>query len=95
MITLNNTEHKTDIPSKDTCLEMFKKEMDAYCAYKAWADDTDDEVLEMALEEIMEDEFLHARFLRDYMIDKEVYSLSADDPYEKRFWKAHKKFFRN
>ena len=51
-------------------------------------------ILEMALDEIMMDEYLHAKFLRDYMMDKGTYTLSADDPHEKKFWKIQKKLFR-
>jgi hypothetical protein len=79
----------------ETLESLFRKEIDAYCAYKKWCEETDDEVLEMALEEIMMDEFLHANFLRDYLMDNHMYTLSEDDPHEKKFWKIKKRFFRD
>jgi hypothetical protein len=106
MIVVNGKEtsmeqHKSETMSvadieKDSSMEdMFRKELDAYCTYKEWADDTDDDVLEMALEEIMFDEYLHAKFLRDYMIDKGWYKLTDVDPHEKRFQKIHKHMFED
>lgn len=98
MIVLNNKETVTETKHTDYDMsleDLFRRELDAYCAYKKWADDTEDSILEMALEEIMMDEFLHASFLRDYMIDKDIYPLTGDDPHEKRFWKLRKKLFRD
>lgn len=98
MIVLNKDmptmEHK-DVEHGTTLEDMFRKELDAYCAYKEWVDETEDVVLEMALEEIMLDEYLHAKFLRDYMMDKGVYTLTPEDPHEKKFWKIQKKLFRD
>ena len=79
---------------KESLEDLFRKELDAYCAYKEWLEETTDSTLEMALEEIMLDEFLHAKFLREYMMDKGMYMLSENDPYEKKFWRAQKRFFR-
>ena len=88
-----NVEHKPEMKDhgKETMEDMFRKELDAYCTYKDWAEETEDEILEMALEEIMVDEYLHAKFLRDYMIDKDMYTLTDTDPHEKKFWRIHKK----
>ena len=93
--TPNNMENKPDTKDrkKETMEDMFRKEIDAYCAYKEWLDETDDEILEMALEEIMVDEYLHAKFLRDYMIDKDKYTLTDSDPHEKKFWMIQKKMW--
>jgi hypothetical protein len=77
----------------ETYVDLFRKELDAYCAYKDWSEETDDTMLEMALEEIMYDEYLHAKFLRDYLIDHGMYTLTDADPHEKKFWKIHKKLF--
>jgi hypothetical protein len=97
MIVLNNkdqtSEHHME-HDKMSLEELFKKELDAYCAYKKWSEDTEDDILEMALEEIMLDEYLHAKFLRDYMIDNDMYKLTDSDPHEKLFWKAGKKLFK-
>ena len=92
MIVLNK---ETELQNKDKhpYLEMFHKEIDAYCTYKAWMDETNDKLLEMAFEEIMEDEYLHARFLHDYLMDHDMYDPPSDDEYEKKFWKIHKKYF--
>ena len=53
--------------------EQLKGEQCAYSAYKTLIEMTDDEYLEEALEEIMYDEFLHAKFLRSYMMEHKVY----------------------
>lgn len=99
MIVLNNKENATmehETSKYEMSLEdLFRRELDAYCAYKEWVDETEDVVLEMALEEIMMDEYLHAKFLRDYMMDKGMYMLKSDDPHEKKFWKIQKKLFRD
>jgi rubrerythrin len=96
MIVLNKeptVEHKVEQHEKETFESMFRKELDAYCIYKDWAEETTDPILEMALEEIMLDEYLHAKFLRDYMIDNDMYSLHDNDPHEKKFWKIQKHMF--
>ena len=99
MIVVNTKETATmssaDIDRKKTFEDMFRMEVDAYCEYKAMKDDTDDSILEMALEELITDEYLHAKFLRDYMMDKEMFTLTDDDPHVKKFWKIHKKVFRD
>jgi hypothetical protein len=96
MIVLNNketSEVKSEVMKNETLEDMFRKELDAYCVYKDWKEETTDPIFEMALEEIMIDEYLHAKFLRDYMIDKDMYTLTDSDPHEKKFWKVHKKMF--
>ena len=94
MIVLNK-EHEATMTNKEQhpYIEMFHKELDAYCTYKAWTEDTNDSFLERAFEEIMEDEYLHARFLHDYLMDHDMYTPEGEDEYEKKFWKIHKKYF--
>lgn len=96
MIVLGKTsgEH-VEKENIKTLEDMFRLEIDAFCDYKDWRESTEDYVLEMALDEIMMDEYLHAKFLRDYMVDKNLYTLTPDDPHEKKFWKIHKKIFRD
>lgn len=99
MIVLNNkdasqTSEHAEKEQKKTFEDLFRMEVDAYCEYKELKEDTEDAVLDMALEEIMMDEYLHAKFLRDYMMDKDMYYLKEDDPHVKKFWKIHKKLFR-
>ena len=53
--------------------EQFKAEMAAYTAYEMLKEQIDDDYLEDALEEIMYDEFLHAKFLRSYMMEEGIY----------------------
>jgi rubrerythrin len=53
--------------------EQFKAEMAAYTAYEMLLDQINDEYLSDALEEIMYDEYLHAKFLRSYMIEEGIY----------------------
>ena len=96
MIVVNNKETSLESKAthKDFYVDMFRKELDAYCAYKEMSEETEDKMLEMALEEIMMDEYLHAKFLREYMIDKGMYDLPDSDPHEKKFWKIQRKIFR-
>ena len=94
MIVINSTkETPTENKHKETLEQLFCKELEAYCAYKTWLEETEDHILEMALEEIMLDEYLHAKFLRDYMKDKDMYTLKEDDVNEKRIWKIQKELF--
>jgi hypothetical protein len=96
MIVLNKDvtmENKSEMDHKESLEDLFRKELDAYCAYKEWKEETSDSLLEMALEEIMMDEYLHAKFLRDYMIDRDMYTLTDSDPHEKKYWKIHRKIF--
>lgn len=53
--------------------EQFKGEQSAFSGYKAIRDMTDDAMLEEALEEIMYDEYLHAKFIRSYLMENNVY----------------------
>lgn len=53
--------------------EQLKGETVAYAGYEAIKEHVDDDYLEDALDEIMYDEYLHAKFLRSYMIDAGVY----------------------
>lgn len=96
MIALTNKESMPDgvVKEKHFLEEMFRKEIDAYCAYKDFLEETDDDVLEMALEEIMIDEYLHANFLRDYMMDHDMYIKDPEDPHERKFKKIHNKIFK-
>lgn len=95
MIVLNNketvVEQKAATERKDAFVDMFHKELDAYCTYKEWSENTDDILLETALEEIMYDEYLHARFLREYMTENNMYTIDMNDPHEKKFWGIHTK----
>ena len=95
MIVLNKDtpEHKVD-KGVHPYIDMFRKELDAYCTYKEWAEETNDIIFERALHEMMEDEYLHARFLHEYVMDRDLYSPDADDEYEKKFWKIHNKMVR-
>jgi rubrerythrin len=95
MIVLNKETTETSIKEHEhPYIEMFRKELDAYCTYKSWAEDTQDEYLEKAFEEIMEDEYLHARFLHDYLMDHDLYWPDNEDAHEKKFWKIHNKYFK-
>jgi rubrerythrin len=93
MIVLNKDTPDPVVSNKHPYLDMFRKEIDAYCTYKTWAEETDDEYLERAFEEIMQDEYLHARFLHDYLMEHELYWPENDDLHEKKFWKIHKSYF--
>ena len=94
MIVLNK-DVKEASETANPYLEMFHRELQAYCTYKDWKETADDPVLEMALEEMMEDEFLHARFLRDYMIKHDMYSPDPANEHEIKYWKIHKRMYRS
>lgn len=53
--------------------EQFKAEEMAYSAYCDLKKHVEDEYLEEAIEEIMYDEFLHAKFLRTYLMKMNAY----------------------
>jgi rubrerythrin len=92
MIVMNNNT-KTD-SFEHPYIEMFRKEIDSYCTYKEWAEEANDEWLERAFEEMMEDEFLHAHFLHEYLMDNNLYTPTNEDVHEQKFWKIRNKYFR-
>jgi ferritin len=75
------TEHVTKL------VEQYKKEIDAYYAYKDLKQSLNGtcRTLDSALEEIMYDEYLHARFLREYLKSKTSYQFPMVEETEKRF----------
>ena len=75
-------------------IEMFRKEIDSYCTYKEWAEDTNDSWLARAFEEMMEDEFLHANFIHEYLMDNNLYTPANEDMHEQKYWKIRKKYFK-
>lgn len=98
MIVLNNDETMNGADKmheeKITLVELYRREIDAYCAYKEWMEETEDMTLAMGLEEIMYDEYLHAKFLRSYLIDRDMYTPIESDMHEQKFWKIHTKLNR-
>jgi hypothetical protein len=89
MIVIDKEVKQEVRPVQGTCYEMFKKEIDAYMSYKGWLDSVKDDHLAMGIQEIMEDEFLHARFLRSYM-EEHDHELDVGDEYEQKYWKIHR-----
>lgn len=67
--------------------EQFKAETIAYSGYQMICEAIDDDYLEEALEEIMYDEYLHAKFLRSYMIDAGIYDPEQHPDCEKAYMK--------
>ena len=67
--------------------EQFKAEMAAFNAYETIIDMLDDDYAEDALSEIMYDEYLHAKFLRSYMIEEGVYDPAQHVECEKTYMK--------
>lgn len=67
--------------------EQFKAETLAYAGYEALLEHIEDEYLEEALEEIMYDEYLHAKFLRSYMMELGVYDPAQHAECEKAYKK--------
>jgi rubrerythrin len=70
--------------------EQFKAEMNAYNAYQMLKEQIDDDYLEEALEEIMYDEYLHAKFLRNYMLEEGLYDPVQHAECEKAYMKMLK-----
>jgi rubrerythrin len=70
--------------------EQFKAEMNAYNAYQMLKEQIDDDYLEEALEEIMYDEYLHAKFLRNYMLEEGLYDPAQHAECEKAYMKMLK-----
>lgn len=94
MIVLKDNMPESEMNSEYdiSLMSLFHREIDAYNAYDKWVEETDDMTLAMGLEEIMIDEFLHAKFLREYLIDKDMYMPDEKDTYERMFCKIRKKF---
>jgi rubrerythrin len=67
--------------------EQFKAEQMAYSCYEAIKDMVDDDFLESALEEIMYDEYLHAKFVRNYLMEMNAYDPSQHPDLEKTYFK--------
>lgn len=67
--------------------EQFKAEMAAYNAYQTIKEMLDDGYAREALCEIMYDEYLHAKFLRSYMIEEGVYDPAQHIECEKTYMK--------
>jgi rubrerythrin len=65
--------------------EQFKAEQMAYSGYKELKNMADDIYLEEALEEVMYDEFLHAKFLRCYLMKMHVYDPTQHPELEKAY----------
>jgi rubrerythrin len=67
--------------------EQFRAEMAAYTAYELLKEHLDDDYLIEAIEEIMYDEYLHAKFLRSYMIEEGLYDPNQHVDCEKTYKK--------
>ena len=65
--------------------EQFKSETVAYNSYKMIAGMTSDRYLKDALEEIMYDEYLHAKFIRSYLMENNAYDPMQNEELEKTF----------
>jgi ferritin len=65
--------------------EQFKAETAAYNGYLMIKNMAEDDYLEEALEEIMYDEYLHAKFLRSYMMEKGIYDPAQHVECEKAY----------
>ena len=65
--------------------EQFRAEQMAYSGYEELKEMADDAYLEDALDEIMYDEFLHAKFLRSYLISMDAYNPKQHVELEKAY----------
>lgn len=71
--------------------EQLKSETAAYAGYEMIKNQIDDDYLEDALEEIMYDEYLHAKFIRSYLMEIGAYDPAQHAECEK----AYKKMMEN
>lgn len=67
--------------------EQLKAEIAAFNMYAAIKEMHDDDMLEEALDEIMYDEFLHAKFIRTYLMENHVYDPAQHPDCEKAYMK--------
>ena len=67
--------------------EQLKSETAAYAGYEMIKNQIDDDYLEDALEEIMYDEYLHAKFVRNYLMEIGAYDPAQHAEYEKAYEK--------
>ena len=67
--------------------EQLKSEQCAFMAYESLTEMIDDEYLEEALEEIMYDEYLHAKFIRSYLMEIGSYDPAQHAELEKNYTK--------
>jgi rubrerythrin len=67
--------------------EQFKAEQMAYSGYLELKEMAEDNYLEDALEEIMYDEYLHAKFLRSYLMSMDAYDPKQHVELEKMYMK--------
>lgn len=65
-------------------IEQLRREIEAYCKYKDLLV-VEDEHLREAIKEIMWDEYLHAKFLRRYLMREGVYTPEEYADIEKRY----------
>ena len=65
--------------------EQFKSEIMAYNSYKMIVNMTSDGYLKEALDEVMYDEYLHAKFIRSYLIENNAYDPMQNEELEKMF----------
>ena len=65
--------------------EQLRSELTAYVAYEALRDMTGDDFLKEALEEIMYDEYLHAKFVRSYLMRIDAYDPAQHADLEKHY----------
>lgn len=79
VILTNATPEKTD----STLLDAMQKEISAYWLYTDMIKNTEDRRHKAALCEIVEDEFLHAKYLRKYMVEHHMYDMK--EPYEEKY----------
>ena len=83
MVVLTNTTATTPEKVDNKLIDAMHKEIEAYWMYADMAKTCEDNKHVWALWEIMDDEYLHARYLRKYMIEHEMYDMKA--PYEEKY----------
>ena len=86
MVVLTNTQPTSDkMPDKmeHKLIDAMHKEIEAYWMYANLAKASEDNKHVWALWEIMDDEYLHARYIRKYLIENDMYDMNS--PCEEKY----------
>jgi rubrerythrin len=81
MVILTNTTTPEKVDNK--LLDAMTKEIEAYWMYSELVKNCTDRKHITAMWEIMDDEFLHAKYLRNHMVEKGIYDMK--EPYEQKY----------
>lgn len=83
IVVSDTTKEMMDNSMRSKVHDAMKKEMEAYWMYDKLAKESQDNQFIWAMWEIMDDEYLHAKYLRKYMIDNDMYDMET--PCEEKY----------